>query len=341
MKIVIIGSGWYGCHIAKKYQNKHEIIILEKNSEIFSGASYNNQNRLHLGFHYPRSYFTRQLCKNYYNKFMDDYKNIVDKIDKNYYIISKESLLDYNTYLNIYKYENYNFEIKENNIFNNIQGDCIDVNEQLINHKKAKDYFINILSKVKINTNYTVKSINKIDNKFIINNEIECDLILNCSFGQFIYNEPIPNDYYIYEKTVSFIYEKINEFDINCITIMDGNFGSLYLRDEEKKLYSLTHVKYTPLIKSNNLETILNYNPTIEKLNEHKEHMENEFKKYFINFDKYFKYKDYYLAFKIKKNTNYDDRSCNIYQDNNYISVNCGKITGIYDFENYLSNILN
>ena len=66
-KIAIIGAGWFGCHIAhqiKKKLNKFDIKLYEKEKDIFLGASSNNQNRLHLGFHYPRSKQTRLQSKN-------------------------------------------------------------------------------------------------------------------------------------------------------------------------------------------------------------------------------------------------------------------------------------
>ena len=65
-----------------------------------------NQNRLHLGFHYPRSYKTRLLCKNGYDKFIKQYSELTDIIDKNYYCIADESILDYETYKHIFEYEN-------------------------------------------------------------------------------------------------------------------------------------------------------------------------------------------------------------------------------------------
>ena len=64
MKIAIIGAGWFGCHIAYELMNDgHEIKIYEKENDIFLGASGFNQNRLHLGFHYPRSFITREQSK--------------------------------------------------------------------------------------------------------------------------------------------------------------------------------------------------------------------------------------------------------------------------------------
>ena len=82
--IIIIGAGWYGCHIANKLQDKYKILIIDKSDDIFNGSSYYNQNRLHLGYHYCRDYSTRNLCQNYYDKFKNDYSECIDEIDDNY-----------------------------------------------------------------------------------------------------------------------------------------------------------------------------------------------------------------------------------------------------------------
>ena len=64
MKICVIGAGWFGCHIATKLIDEgHSVKIFEKNKKIFSNASGNNQNRLHQGFHYPRSRKTINLSR--------------------------------------------------------------------------------------------------------------------------------------------------------------------------------------------------------------------------------------------------------------------------------------
>ena len=72
-KIIIIGTGWYGLHIflfIKKYYKNFKLIIVEENNEIFNNSSNFNQNRLHIGYHYPRSHRTREICKNNYKKFI-------------------------------------------------------------------------------------------------------------------------------------------------------------------------------------------------------------------------------------------------------------------------------
>ena len=61
MKIAIIGGGWVGCHLTYKLQNSHDVTLFEKNENLFQETSFNNQNRLHLGFHYARNSKTRKI----------------------------------------------------------------------------------------------------------------------------------------------------------------------------------------------------------------------------------------------------------------------------------------
>ena len=72
-KIAIIGAGWFGCYLAYILKKKFEVKIFEKEKNIFLGASGNNQNRLHRGFHYPRSFKTIQESKNGYKKFIKNF----------------------------------------------------------------------------------------------------------------------------------------------------------------------------------------------------------------------------------------------------------------------------
>ena len=86
-RICIIGAGWYGCHAARYLQSKGgHITILDKDG-IFCGASSKNQNRLHLGYHYPRSNKTVVECTAGYSKFISSYDYSVKSFDNNFYVI--------------------------------------------------------------------------------------------------------------------------------------------------------------------------------------------------------------------------------------------------------------
>ena len=45
MKIAIIGAGFYGCYLAKKLSNNHEVHLFESKEKMCMAAIVNNQNR--------------------------------------------------------------------------------------------------------------------------------------------------------------------------------------------------------------------------------------------------------------------------------------------------------
>jgi hypothetical protein len=340
-KIIIIGSGWYGCHIASILKDKYDVLIIEKNSDIFDNSSYYNQNRLHLGFHYCRNYATRNLCQSNYDIFVKKYGSVVDYIDNNYYVISKKSVLDYQTFISIYNHEKFVFETIENNIFSNIDGEIIKVKENVINSDKAKLYFKEDLKNVKQIFNKKVIKYNKKNNKIFVETEendvYECDLLLDCTYNQF----GLSKNNYIYEYTISLLFKKIKPNVFDALTIMDGNFSSLYPRDISNNSYTLTDVEFTPLIKSQSYKDIENFKITENIITDTKKKMVNKLEQYYPNFKEYFEYDGYFLSKKTKQISSSDTRDITIEEiEKGIISVNCGKIYGIFEWEDYIKKYL-
>ena len=335
-KFIIIGTGWYGLHTALLLQDKYDITILEKNDDIFNNSSNFNQNRLHIGYHYPRCSKTRKICYENYSRFIKKYRDVVDFIDNNYYCVSKESLIDFNTFLQIYNTKKYKHYTIKNNFLKNIDGDFINTNEKIINSEKSKKFFI---EKIKCNIlfNYNVVSLKQNKSKVIINDELECDYVFDCTYNQL----ELSKKSYIYELTISLLYKRII-FDKNydSITLMDGNFFSLFPRDINKEIYTLTHVKYTPVCKKNTANEILNYKITNEEIDNIRNLMNIDVTKYYEDFNKDFEYVSYFTSYKCKNISSNDSRDCNIEKDGNIISVNCGKIIGIFNLEDYIKNEL-
>lgn len=344
-KIIIIGAGWYGCHIVMvlKKLGLYDITIIESKSNIFDNSSYYNQNRLHQGYHYCRNFATRELCKNNYEQFIKEYEFCIDYIKNNYYLISNESIIDYNTYVHIYDYEKYKFETKENNIFSNIDNNIIIVNEHVINSNKIKEYFKENLTDIQFIFNTMITKYSKQNNIITVydsnNNMYDCDILLDCTYNQL----GLSKKEYIYELTLSLVFEKIKEIEFNGITIMDGKFCSLYPRDIKNNIFTLTDVEYTPIIKSSCYKDINNIIVDNNMIEVNKEHMITKIKKYYPTFEENFKYNSYFLAKKTKQNSGSDSRDIIIEEiEDNVISVNCGKIYGIFEFEKYiLEKIIN
>lgn len=75
---VIIGGGLYGLYsVLLCAQNGQNVVLLEYESNSFERATYINQARVHMGYHYPRSYSTAIKSAHYFERFIHDYPECI------------------------------------------------------------------------------------------------------------------------------------------------------------------------------------------------------------------------------------------------------------------------
>ncbi len=71
---IILGAGLYGLYAALFCAKKgQKVLVLEYDREPFSRATYINQARVHMGYHYPRSLSTAIKSAGYFKRFHEDY----------------------------------------------------------------------------------------------------------------------------------------------------------------------------------------------------------------------------------------------------------------------------
>ncbi|MCY9844248.1 FAD-dependent oxidoreductase [Vibrio caribbeanicus] len=89
--VIVVGSGFYGLYIAGYYADKGKsVCIVELEDDAMKRASYNNQARVHNGYHYPRSVLTGLRSRMSFPLFVKEFSEcIVDNFDKYYMISSK------------------------------------------------------------------------------------------------------------------------------------------------------------------------------------------------------------------------------------------------------------
>ena len=122
MQVKIIGAGIFGCVIAYELDRAgHDVIIIEQDSDIMQRASRCNHNRLHLGYHYPRSIETAKQSLDGLITFLTNYKDAIVSNFPNYYMIARENshitskqYIDFCDKINI----NYDIEYPNSNIVN-------------------------------------------------------------------------------------------------------------------------------------------------------------------------------------------------------------------------------
>jgi len=325
MKIAIIGAGWMGCHLAHKLKNNHKITIYDK-EDIFSGSSSNNQNRLHLGFHYARNQTTRNMCKITFNKFIEDYKEVVSDVNNNIYSIpEKESLLDFETYKSILDHEKYDYEICNVPELNNIEG-SIKVKEKHIDHQKARSFFRNSIG----NVFYIEKITEKLTKKF----KQKYDIVINCTNNMLL---PYKNDFF-YELCIMLKYKKLKKTSFDALTLVDGNLFSIFPYQENT--FTLSTVKHTPINSFKSTKELNKENINQAQVNHIINKMEKTTTKYYKNFKNDFKYEGYFISVKSKIVSESSNRFPIIKKEDNLINCFSGKIQGIYLIEEFIKGLL-
>lgn len=326
MRIAIVGGGWVGCHLAYKLKNNHDVTIFEEDS-LFDKTSYNNQNRLHLGFHYARNYKTRKLCLDTFDRFLGDYGHLTETVNKNLYCVPRHSsILDYETYLQIFK--EYNFEEQVSPIKE--IPNCIKTDERYINFKRVKSFFQENLQSLVVNK--------KILPEDLITLQTEFDFVINATNNHLVTDDCVDC---FYELTISLIYNKNKSVNFGGLTLVDGPLFSIYPYYDTS--YTVTDVEYTPIEKFNNIESINNFiqtEITEEFINERKTKIENKVSKFYPNFLSDFDYESYFLSTKSKINDLSDERYPVITKQDNLINCFTGKIQGIYIIEDYIKSHL-
>ena len=333
IKVAIIGAGWYGCHLASSLKDKgFSIKLFEKNSDIFSEASSNNQNRLHLGFHYPRSALTRAQSSRGFKFFKLFYPQFIRSIDINIYSIAQyNSLIDFETYKQIMEYSKLKFEDISSCtpvILKNIEG-SIYCEEMLINASKIKKYFSeNLKNNIELNSKIDCNKLMEIEKNF--------DFIIDCSW-----NKVFTEDKFFYEPSIIFKYEKNNSLDL-ALTIMDGKLCSIYPYGENS--ITLSDVEYTPL---GNFETSEDAYKTINQISQKQidiinKKMEEKISYYYPSFKNNYINPIPIFSIKTKSKDNLADHRYSFIKKVNEktYSVFSGKIDTIFDIEFQILSII-
>lgn len=314
MNVCIVGAGWYGCHAAMFLRKRGMNVYIIDSGGFFAGASSKNQNRLHLGYHYPRSPETVNECVVGYRKFLEQYGFCVQIIPRNLYLIHNDSKVTLTEYGKVYTGQKY---VPTSDDFQNVESVGMLVDERYINNSTAKEYFYKNLNSV-----FCQARAEELDLS-------QYDWIINCTNNTW---KPFSLTA-TYECFCSLLY-KIEFPETTAITIMDGPFFSIFPYDMDNQIYTVTHVVHGVIYRGN---TAKNYQPNdIDTL---KRTIEKDVCEVFPSFQSLSTYIGYFVSNKTKYDYITDDRSLRWFRDGNYLSFSGGKITGVFEMEKILEEI--
>ncbi|WP_189438716.1 FAD-dependent oxidoreductase [Pseudovibrio japonicus] len=88
---VVIGAGFYGCTLALELARYYQsVVLIESEEAIMCRASYHNQARVHMGYHYPRCLKTAQSCRRNYQQFLNEFPDTIEHSSPSYYAIAQK-----------------------------------------------------------------------------------------------------------------------------------------------------------------------------------------------------------------------------------------------------------
>lgn len=262
---LIIGAGIYGLYSAL-FLGSHcsdEVVVLEYESKPFKRATYINQARVHMGYHYPRSLYTAKKSANYFNRFVKDYGFSIYKDFKQIYATSADfSWTNANEFAKFCKNSSIECErVDISRYFNS--GMCdgafstqeytydadILLNhflEQIAKYQNIKIFFDSRIENVVMKSNsVTVETNNgNFTTDFVLNSTYASTNEISKLFGLSTFEIK-------YELCEIILCDVSNKLKDVGITVMDGPFFSI-MPFGKTGYHSLTSVTFTPHVTSYN-----------------------------------------------------------------------------------------
>jgi hypothetical protein len=252
MNILVIGGGLFGCSAALELSKSgYDVTLIEQDSDIMNKASKCNHNRIHYGYHYPRSIETATQSLDGLLSFLIKYKEAIVTNFPNYYAIALNQ-----SNINSFEYENfcdqvgisYCSEYPSFNIMNpSLLENSYKVEEPIFDWEILKKLVKKELKKsnikLKLNTKFSKKY-----SKF--------DFIINCAYsGINDVNKIVgisPLKFKLQDVIIPIF--KYNHPKIG-LTVMDGPFCSIMPKGNTPNHFILYHAKYS-ILRETDKDTI-------------------------------------------------------------------------------------
>lgn len=265
---VIIGGGFYGSAIAiylAKTRGLRKVILVERESELMLRASYNNQARVHNGYHYPRSFTTAFRSRVNLPRFVQDWPQAVKNDFVKLYAIARQ-----NSKVTAKQFERFCHEIgaKIKPAEAGLKGlfesrlieDVFLVEEYAFDSTRLAEWAVKELQDAGVEIHYSTCALAISRSPAAENlavaiqsnsgdaSSITCRYIFNCTYSglnQFSGDFPGTQMGIKHEVTEMALMQVPEILQEVGVTVMDGPFFSM-MPFPARGLHTLSHVRYTP-----------------------------------------------------------------------------------------------
>ncbi|MEI7993988.1 MAG: FAD-dependent oxidoreductase [Methylococcaceae bacterium] len=274
---VIIGGGFYGAAIAiylAKQRGLKRIVLVEREPALLTRASYNNQARLHNGYHYPRSFTTAYRSRVNLPKFVRDWPDAVKQdFTKLYAIARRNSKVTAKQFVRFCDEIGANIEPADQSLRQLFEPRLIEevflAEEYVFDATKLTNWAVRELKEcgVQIRLETRVTAISKGPKAQLqvavapdcgVEELITCRYVFNCTYSglnQFKGDFPGTQTGLKQEITEMALMQAPPALAGLGITVMDGPFFSM-MPFPARGLHTLSHVRYTPHLHWNDAQGI-------------------------------------------------------------------------------------
>lgn len=263
---IIIGAGLYGMYAADFCaQRGQRVLVLEYDDAPFKRATYINQARVHMGYHYPRSLTTALKSAGYFRRFVEDFGFCIhDRFEQIYATSDKFSWTNAEQFRSFCREAQIRCEeVSASKYFKEGMCDGAFLTEEYTYDAMIlRDYYLDRLegkNHITIKFSARIDRIVKQDRSFLVQMETgesyEAPFMLNAAYASVnqvlnrvegMQRKLFPIKYELCEIILCRPSEKLRDVGI---TVMDGPFFSI-MPFGKTGFHSLTAVTFTPHMTS-------------------------------------------------------------------------------------------
>lgn len=257
---IVIGAGFYGCCLALYLRSiSDRVLLVEAGDALMTRASRVNQARVHTGFHYPRSAVTAVKSMVLHKRFLADFPEaVIDDFQMLYAVASRRSKITAKKFHRMFRDIGAPIELARPDQRALFNPDRIE--DVFTCFEVAFDY--SILARgmadrlaragVEIRLSTSLEALRDVGEGVLAclsdGSEVTGRYAFNITYSQIntvLAKADLPPAQLKHEIAEIALVEPPPELSGAAVTVMDGPFFSC-MPYPSQKLYSLTHVRYTP-----------------------------------------------------------------------------------------------
>ncbi len=260
---VVIGGGFYGCSLAVALAEQgRKVLLCEQAGDLLTRASYNNQARIHNGYHYPRSVLTALRSHVNFPRWTEDYREcVVADFEKYYAIARRFSKVSASQFRSMMERIGAPLEPAPSRITAMFNESLIEqvftVREYAFDAVKLRHLMLDKLERAKVEIRLNCKAVKLMAHGSDIaltlqqsggTEEIQAAQVFNCTYShinELLAASDLPRIRLKHELAEMALVEMPEPLKNIGVTVMCGPFFSA-MPFPARGLHTLSHVRYTP-----------------------------------------------------------------------------------------------